>query len=98
MHTPGPWIALPEEVDKSYIRIRGTRLGSRYKIANVITPAYEGAHPTEAAQTRANAALIATAPELLAFARQLASCEIPEAVDYAEEARRLVNKAEGGAA
>lgn len=36
--------------------------------------------------------------ELLAFARQLASCEIPEAVDYAEEARRLVDQAEGGAA
>ena len=65
-HTPGPWQALPEEVDKPYIRIRGTRLGDRYKIANVVTPTYNGAELQEADVTRANARLIAAAPELLA--------------------------------
>ncbi len=63
--TPGPWAVLPEEVDKHYIRIRGTRLGGRYKVANVLTPFYEGVPAREANETRANANLIAAAPELL---------------------------------
>lgn len=64
-HTKGPWIALPEECDKPYIRIRGTILGGRYKVANVITPFYDGIHHREAEETRANARLIAAAPDLL---------------------------------
>lgn len=64
-HTPGPWRALPEECDKPYIRIRGTRLGGRYKVANVLTPVYDGVNQREAEETRANARLIAAAPELL---------------------------------
>ena len=59
-HTDFPWEIKPEEVDKDYIRIRGTRLGSRYKIANVyFTP---GISDDEA---RNNACLIASAPEML---------------------------------
>lgn len=65
-HTPGPWRKLPEEVDKPYIRIRGTMLGGRYKVANVLTPVYEGVPEREAKETRANAALIEDAPLLLA--------------------------------
>lgn len=65
-HTPGPWRALSEECDKPYIRIRGTKLGGRYKVANVLTPVYDGVHQREAEETRANASLIAAAPELLA--------------------------------
>jgi len=64
-HTHGPWVALPEECDKPYIRIRGTLLGGRYKIANVLTPIYEGVHEREAKETRANARIIEAAPELL---------------------------------
>ncbi|EOH6340962.1 hypothetical protein ACSPNK_002418 [Providencia stuartii] len=63
--TPAPWGIKPEEVDKPYIRIRGTRLGCRFKIANVLTPIYDGVHPREADETRCNARLIAAAPELL---------------------------------
>lgn len=63
--TPGPWQTMPEETDKQYVRIRGTQLGERYKIANVLTPDYEGANELEADETRANARLIAAAPELL---------------------------------
>lgn len=64
-HTAGPWETKPEECDKPYIRIRGTRLGARYKVANVITPVYDGVGAREAEETRANARLIAAAPELL---------------------------------
>ncbi len=62
--TPGPWKILPEECDKPYIRVRGTVLGARYKVANVVTPVYEGVHEREAVETRANANLIASAPDL----------------------------------
>ena len=68
--TPGPWEIKPEEVDKHYIRIRGTQLGGRYKVANVLTPVYEGVHEREAKETRANAHLIAAAPELLEALQQ----------------------------
>ncbi len=63
-HTQGPWAILPEECDRPYIRIRGN-LGSRYKVANVITPVYDGSTEREAEETRANARLIAAAPDLL---------------------------------
>lgn len=64
-HTPGPWQIMPEECDRTYIRIRGSLLGGRYKIANVITPIYTGVERKESDETRANARLIAAAPELL---------------------------------
>lgn len=64
-HTRGPWEVKTEECDKPYIRIRGTILGGRFKIANVLTPNHDGVHEREAEETRANARLIASAPELL---------------------------------
>lgn len=70
-HTAGPWQILPEEADKAYIRIRGTVLGGRYKVANVPIPTYEGVHPRELGETSANAALIAAAPELLAALEEI---------------------------
>jgi hypothetical protein len=109
--TPGPWSQLSEEVDKSYIRIRGATPGCRYKIANVLTPEYAGKciPPIQNIMndtTRANAKLIAAAPELLDALRQLR--------DYVEDyywqngeeslveinhpmilARRVINKALG---
>lgn len=69
-HTPGPWRVLPEEADKPYIRVRGTRLGCRYKVANVLTLVYDGVHEREARETLANARLIAAAPTLLAACRR----------------------------
>lgn len=70
-HTEGPWAFLPEECDKPYIRIRGTVLGGRYKICNVLTPVYDGVHDREALETRANARLIASAPKLLSVLEQI---------------------------
>lgn len=64
-HTPGPWRLLPEEADRAYVRVRGTIPGGRYKVANIVTPTYHGAPPREAEETRANARLIAAAPDLL---------------------------------
>jgi hypothetical protein len=63
-HTPGPWVILPEEADREYIRIRGTRLGGQYKIANVLFLRNEG-KILFAREVQANARLIAAAPELL---------------------------------
>jgi hypothetical protein len=77
-HTPGPWKVLPEECDRPYIRIRGTALGGRYRIANVLTPTYEGVDSREAEETRCNANLIASSPELLAALQML----YDETADY----------------
>lgn len=62
--TSGPWEVKPVEFGKSYIRIRGTCLGRRFKIANVIHPDHEGTTDSDAEETKANAHLIAAAPDL----------------------------------
>ncbi|MDR5776243.1 MULTISPECIES: hypothetical protein [unclassified Caballeronia] len=67
-HTRGPWMLLPDEADKPYVRIRGSIAGTRFKIANVLKPIYEGAPDWEVEETRANVALVAAAPDLLEFA------------------------------
>ena len=101
--TPGPWQMLPEECDKPYIRIRGTQLGGRYKVANVVTPAYEGVHQREADETRANARLIAAAPELLEALQRLLSendnmTQRINLIGAMEQARAAIAKATGGEA
>ena len=69
-HTPGPWAVLPEEADKAYIRIRGTRLGGKYKVANVPLPSHDTAPDWDVEESRSNARLIAAAPELLEALRE----------------------------
>ncbi len=89
-HTPGPWEVLPEEVDREYIRVRGTNLGGRFKIANVIN----GAPGFGANETRANARLIAAAPgmldALIQMARHLASSGSTASYPYSN----MINKIE----
>lgn len=64
-YTPGPWRVLPEDPDKDYIRIRGACLGARYKVANVLIPSHPGIYAGDSEEARANARLIAAAPDLL---------------------------------
>jgi hypothetical protein len=95
-HTPGPWRILPEEDDKEYIRIRGTVWGGFYKITNVPKPQDTGHLTLNAqnlAEVRANAALIAAAPELLE-ALILAVEDEPNAC-FADTARAAIAKAKG---
>ena len=94
--TPGPWKILPEEADRDYIRIRGTALGRRHKIANVLTPIYSG-NEHEIKETRANANLIAAAPEMFkmlitmsAWGESEEQCHVAEFVELS----RLLNKLE----
>ena len=74
-HSPGPWKA-EEERGVPYLKIRGSKLGERFKIANVLEPVYEGSRQRESDETIANARLIAAAPELLeALKESLAALE-----------------------
>lgn len=63
-HTRDPWLLLPEEPGVPYIRIRGSRPGELYKVANVILPSAMDSQGIE--EARQNARLIAAAPKLLA--------------------------------
>lgn len=100
-YTPGPWTILPEEGDKDYIRIRGTRLGSRYKIANVIAPTYLGIYHHNARETRANTRLIAASPELFEMLCKTIETLEGEGINAldgrhtVQDARNLINKIEG---
>ena len=73
--TPGPWILLPVEDGSPYLRVRGTRLGARYKVANVLAPTYF--MPRDGIESTANAEFIAAArdavPALLAENAALAA-------------------------
>lgn len=99
-HTPGPWVAYPSPFPgATYVPVRSKRPGARFRIATVLCPVIPG-RPVidrELAETQANARLIAAAPDLIAFAHRIAQCEIPEAEDYAAEARALIAKVGGGA-
>lgn len=72
-HTSGPWRVVPQDLYKPYIGVRGTRLGLRFKIANVLSPNYDGALPCEAEETAANARLIAASPTMYEFVKSCAA-------------------------
>ena len=104
-HTQGPWQVLPAEDDKPYIRIRGTRLGQRYKVANVVSPV-DFMPEKELKETIANARLIAAAPELLeALKWHLDALDLGDVAFYErhgfnvsevmQRTRAIVKKAEG---
>ncbi len=92
--TPGPWQVLPAEVDRTYLRVRGTRLGGRYKVCNVLTPYHPGVLEREAAETHANAALIAAAPELYETLDDLVNGNWPSPEQFVK-ARAALAKARG---
>lgn len=75
-HTLGPWEIKPEEEGADHIRIRGGRPGSRYRIANVAKPDFgDGRNHDE--ESRANARLIAKAPDLRRALEALVLFAIP---------------------
>lgn len=77
--TKGHWVVLPEEHHRDYIRIRGTHPGGSYKIANVCGIKVEGPIPKKLIEeVRANAALIAAAPELYEALLPFALCACDE--------------------
>lgn len=70
--TKGEWAIMPAESDKEYIRIRGTVLGGKFKIANVsdLKNHHEDGKKWcafERSESEANAHLIAAAPEMYAM-------------------------------
>ncbi len=84
--TKGEWAILPLEDDKEYIRIRGSALGGRYKVANVID--LKNHHNEEQewckldrAESLANTHLISAAPKMYEF---IASLQL----SVADEVRR----------
>lgn len=106
-HTPGPWVVLPEESGRGYIRVRGGRLGARYKIANVCAPIYDGSElaQREDSESRANARLIAAAPDLLSALQVVVEQWTAQferrghlAPPWCKQARTAIAKATGGPA
>ena len=98
-HTTGPWTMLPEEADKDYLRIRGTRLGGRYKVANVHHLRFEGVHAVvrerDDAESMANARLIAAAPELLEALQFVMTASGEQLGTAFEQAQAAIAKATG---
>lgn len=66
--TKGPWVVKPIEDDKEYIRVRGSVLGGKFKIANISDlKDHHYDHDWckfDRAESLANAHLIAAAPEM----------------------------------
>lgn len=93
--TKGEWEILPIEDDREYIRIRGTALGFRYKIANVDD--IKNHHNVSSnwckrdrEEAMANAHLIKTAPKLYKFIESL-QLDVSKEI----EAEQLLAKARG---
>ena len=93
--TQGPWKCLREEANKHYIRVSGTKVGERFAVANVLTPPYDDIHEREAKETRANAQLIAAAPELLEALQMIMNGDFYMPKESADAARAAIAKALG---
>lgn len=66
-HTRGPWqvTGIDKKSDtEAYVKVRGTIIGAKFKIADIPFLTVEGAS-FEEEEAQANARLIAAAPELL---------------------------------
>ena len=90
--TKGEWSIKAIENDKEYIKIRGTLLGGKFKIANVTDLKFhhdDGAEwcEREREESMANAHLIAAAPEMYKMLEEiLYNGDLPSVVDS-----RIVN-------
>lgn len=91
-HTPGPWKVETPENNSLYWRIRGSQIGTRFKIANVL---YAAETPHERNQAEANARLIAAAPELLRDLIELVDTVDGNYAELTEICRATIAKATG---
>ena len=100
--TDGPWCVKEIEFDKEYIRVRGTRLGQKFKIANVID--LKNHHDeskwcrADRAESLANAHLIAAAPDMyqLLFAlSEMNGYELAGFIENTDDLIKLLAKARG---
>lgn len=106
--TKGPWAILPQEKDKEYLRVRGSILGGRYKIANVIDLKFHhdggGWCELERIESAANANLIARSPSLyhalkrttdeLAFVIDLYNKKVKDPADFIDAETCHLNQIE----
>lgn len=95
-HTPGPWSCCQEEHGVPYLRVRGTVIGERYKIANVLLDPYCDS-PCASEEAKANARLIAAAPELLEVAQEVLADDMLQYLpaEYVAKVRAAIAKATG---
>ena len=97
-HTPGPWIVRDDEMDYACPIIDSASVGRGY-YASIATATQRDPHPREGggisiATARANARLIAAAPDLLAaLEKAVERCDEPEA--WSADARAAIAKATG---
>tara|TARA_R110001592_G_C13193009_1_gene753731 strand:- start:35755 stop:36093 length:339 start_codon:yes stop_codon:yes gene_type:complete len=95
--TRGDWKICPIEQDKEYIRIRGTRIGGIYKIANVIDLKnhHDGSVwcALDREQAMANAHLFKTAPKLYNFLESILDTCLDESQN--NEIKDLLAEARG---
>jgi len=107
--TKGDWSILPIESNKEYIRIRGTSLGEKYKIANVID--LKDHHDNskwcaiDRSESLANAHLIKAAPKLYAILDRIVEMQVKnygdgmmthiELISLSQEAKSLLAEARG---
>ena len=61
-HTAGPWEVHSEDLEDCHFRVRGTLVGTKFKVANC---PYVPGFKSSRSEAEANAHLIAAAPELL---------------------------------
>ena len=93
-HTPPPWWVGGIDSDEVHCRIFAKDISCNVRIKLVDAPSVGGLIPDE--QLKANARLIAAAPELLEFARSVARYAGSAGDDYlADKARAAIAKAIG---
>ena len=99
--TIGHWVVKEEEEDKNYLRVRGTRLGHKFKIANVDTTNYHEPNTVlyekEKQEAIANANLIAAAPEMYEMLKECLDDELEMhgTTSLSDKISKLLAKARG---
>lgn len=93
--TKGDWVIYPLEDDKEYIRIRGSVVGGRFKIADVRDlhlhhDEKQAWCKCEREESMANAHLIAAAPEMYEILEMLTSMPTYDAKCFLESEDSIV--------